>query len=81
MWFAWLHEHPHYGELSFVIFMDEMDFHSILLVIHGVLAWAVEVKLDELKLFAMNLYDALSIGVDLCRMTVVGTTVVILMGD
>jgi hypothetical protein len=39
------------------------------------------VKLDELKLFAMNLYDALSIGVDLYRMTAVGTTVVILMGD
>ena len=46
MWFAWLHEHPHYGELSFVVFMDEMDF-----------------------------------GVDLYRMIVVGTTVVILMGN
>ena len=63
--FAWFHEHPHYGELSLVIFMNEMDFHGILLAVHGVLAWAVKVKLDELILFAMNLYGALSIGVDL----------------
>ena len=81
MWFAWLHEYSHYGKWSFVIFMDEMDFHSILLAIHGVLAWAVEVKLDELILFAMNLYDAFNIGVDLYHMTAVGTTVVIVMGD
>src|SRR5947208_2024299 len=32
--FAWLHEHPHDGELALVIFMDEMDFHGILLTVH-----------------------------------------------
>ena len=71
MRFAWFYEHPHYGELSLVIFMNEMDFHGILLAVHGVLAWAVKVKLDELIFFAMNLYGALSVGVDLYRMTVI----------
>src|SRR5215475_10097325 len=71
MRFAWLHEHPHYGELSLVIFMDEMDFHGILLAVHSVLAWAMKVKLNELIFFAMNLYGVLSVGVDLYRMTVI----------
>src|SRR4030095_15015392 len=48
--------------------MDEMDFHGILLAVHSVLAWAMKVELDELIFFAMNLYSALSVGVDLYRM-------------